>query len=126
VPFTTCRAPSFFTYCPFDVFILRSKSVCGCVRPVGVTLVMVSTILMIQGYLASPPMFRPTLSPSLDLMTALPIGANQHWCNKCICYFSSQYNLTHHQTQTANACHFNDNTISITPRKIINPLTGKL
>ena len=57
-------------------------------------------------------------------MTAVPIAANQHWCEKCVCYFSSQYNLVHHQTQTANACQFNNN--AITPWKIVDMLTGEL
>ena len=57
-------------------------------------------------------------------MTALPIAANQFWCGKCMCYFSSKYNLRRHQEKTANACRFNVNTI--TPRKIVDSLTGKL
>ena len=60
----------------------------------------------------------------LDLMTARPIAANQHWCGKCMCYFSSKYNLQRHQLTTINACRFNDNTV--TPRKVVDKLTGKL
>jgi hypothetical protein len=60
----------------------------------------------------------------LDPMTTVPIAANQFWCDKCMRYFSSKYNLRRHQETTVNACRFNVNTV--TPRKIVDSFTGKL
>jgi hypothetical protein len=57
-------------------------------------------------------------------MTAVPIAANQFWCDKCMWYFSSKYNLWRHEETTINACRFNVNTV--TPRKIVDSFTGKL
>ena len=57
-------------------------------------------------------------------MTAVPMAGNQFWCEKCMRYFSSPYNLRRHQYQTKDACRFNDN--KVTPRKIIDESTGQL
>jgi len=60
---------------------------------------------------------------TLNLMTAKRIAGNRHWCDRCMMYFSSRYNLDRHMKRI-NACHFNDN--SAIPRKIVDVLTGKL
>jgi hypothetical protein len=65
-----------------------------------------------------------TKSYHLDQMTAEPIARNQFWCDNCMRYFSSSYNLQRHQRKTINACHFNNNTVM--PWKIIDTLTGQL
>ena len=59
----------------------------------------------------------------LNPMTAERIAGNRHWCDRCMLYFSSRYNLDRHMKRI-NACRFNDN--SATPRKIVDVLTGKL
>lgn len=57
-------------------------------------------------------------------MTAVPIASNQFWCENCTRYFSSPYNLSRHQKQSINACRPDAN--KITPRKIVDALTGQL
>jgi len=55
-------------------------------------------------------------------MTAERIAGNQHWCDRCMLFFSSRRNLNRHMMRI-NPCLFNDN--SATPRKVVDKLTGK-
>ena len=48
----------------------------------------------------------------LDWRTTESIATNQFWCEKCMRYFLSSYNLQWHQRQTVNTCHFNDNKVT--------------
>jgi len=67
---------------------------------------------------------RPIQILDLGPMTAVPVAVNQFWCDKCMRFFSSRYNLRRHQGQTIDACRFNDN--KITPRKVVDASTGQL
>ena len=66
---------------------------------------------------------RGTKGRPLNLMTAERIAGNQHWCDRCMLFFSSRYNLDRHKRRN-NPCRFNVN--STTPRKVIDVLTGEL
>jgi len=60
---------------------------------------------------------------ALNAMTVERIAGNQHWCGRCMLFFSSRYNLDRHQRRI-KTCRFNDN--SATPRKIVDVLTREL